>query len=414
MFGHIIKRWVFTALSLVLFWVTIAVPASAGDYYVSTLVGKHVVGYQGWFSCPGDKSGRGWGHWFRSGPPSASSLATDMWPDTSGFDRDELCPTSLRLPSGETANLFSSENPRTVARHFRWLRDYGIDAVALQRFEMRLTDPKVMAHTNTVLQNVLSAATETSRGFLVMYDLTGSGPDVVERVEEDWTRLTRDQKITSSAAYVHHKGKPVVGLWGMGFADREITLDDSLRLLKFFKGNATTIGGVPTHWRTLGRDSHKEAGWAEVYRSFDIVSPWLVGRFANNRDADVFVHSEMVADIAETERSKIEYMPVLYPGFSWYNLQNAKPGSFNIVPRHCGDFYLRLAEAELQIGAKMLYTAMFDEVNEGTAIFKVVPHKAGIPTGTNLLTLDDGNCKMESDGYLKLAGFVTEALRRAK
>ena len=58
-----------------------------------------------------------------------------MWPDTSGFDRDELCPTSLRLPSGETANLFSSENRKTVARHFRWLKDYGVDVVALQRFE---------------------------------------------------------------------------------------------------------------------------------------------------------------------------------------------------------------------------------------------------------------------------------------
>ena len=149
-----------------------------------------------------------------------------------------------------------------------------------------------------------------------MYDLTGSGRDAVERVEEDWTSLTRERKITSSAAYVHHKGKPVVGLWGMGFADREITLDDSLELLKFFKGNVTIIGGVPTSWRTLGKGSRTEAGWAEVYRSFDIISPWLVGRLTNNRDADAFVNGEMAADIAEAERNKIEYMPVLFPGFS--------------------------------------------------------------------------------------------------
>ncbi len=62
----------------------------------------------------------------------------------------------------------------------------------------------------------------------------------------------------------------------------------------------------------------------------------------------------------------------------------------------------------------MIYTAMFDEVNEGTAIFKVVTHKTGIPASAKLATLDDGNCNIESDGYLKLAGTVTKSLSRLK
>ena len=75
---------------------------------------------------------------------------------------------------------------------------------------------------------------------------------------------------------------------------------------------------------------------------------------------------------------------------------------------------MNLARAELKLGVRMIYSAMFDEVNEGTAIFKVVTHKTGAPVGLKLTTLDDGNCHMESDGYLKLAGTVTKSLSHLK
>ena len=174
------------------------------------------------------------------------------------------------------------------------------------------------------------------------------------------------------------------------------------------------IGGVPAYWRTLDKDSRREAGWAEIYRSFDIISPWTVGRFLNRREADDFINNVMSRDIAEVKRYGVEYMPVIFPGYSRYNAANGKEIAFNRILRDCGNFYSHLAHAEIKTGATMLYTAMFDEVNEGTAIFKVAAHKTGVPVGVSLSTLDDGNCKMESDGYLKLAGTVTEALRRAK
>jgi hypothetical protein len=90
-----------------------------------------------------------------------------MWPDTSGFDQDELCPTGLTLPSGQQAYLFSAENSKTVARHFRWIRDYGIDAVAVQRFASDLV-PKPVRHADIVLHNVIAAAKATGRGFFIM------------------------------------------------------------------------------------------------------------------------------------------------------------------------------------------------------------------------------------------------------
>ena len=37
-------------------------------------------------------------------------------------------------PDGRQAELFSSDNARTVLRHFQWMRDYGIDGAWLQQF----------------------------------------------------------------------------------------------------------------------------------------------------------------------------------------------------------------------------------------------------------------------------------------
>ena len=215
----------------------LAMPCSAqtaAHHYFTSLIGMHVAGYQGWFSCPGDRTGLGWRHWFQGRPPAPPKLAIDMWPDTYGFDPDELCPTGLTLPSGQQAYLFSAENPKTVSRHFRWMKDYGIDAVAVQRFASELI-PKTVRHVDIVLQNVIAAAKATGRGFFIMYDLSGSDPEMVGRVEEDWKKLTSDPDITKEPSYVHHNGKPVVALWGTGFADRPITYEQSATLINFFK-----------------------------------------------------------------------------------------------------------------------------------------------------------------------------------
>ena len=93
-----------------------------------------MFGYQGWFACPGDGSPLdAWEHWFRRGaPPSGASLRVDMWPDVSELSAGERCATSLQLPDGRPAQLFSAYNPRTVDRHFQWLEDYELAGVFLQ------------------------------------------------------------------------------------------------------------------------------------------------------------------------------------------------------------------------------------------------------------------------------------------
>jgi hypothetical protein len=103
------------------------------------------------------------------------------------------------------------------------------------------------------------------------------------------------------------------------------------------------------------------------------------------------------------------YMPVVFPGFSWANLKkDAKP---NQIPRNGGSFLWRQAYNARQAGATMLKIAMFDEVNEATAVFKIAPARADAPEQGFWLTLDADGMKLPSDWYLRLSGLITRAFR---
>jgi hypothetical protein len=386
-------------------------PASATDR-LDTLLGKHIVGYQGWFSCPGDKAQLGWRHWFRGAKPDVSQLVVDQWPDTSELNVTDRCDTGLLLRKGQHAYLFSSENPNVIEKHFAWMKRYGIDGVALQRFDSELRNPIPLKHTNIVMDNVRSAAEAEGRGFFIMYDLSGDDPDIVARVTRDWTALIQNMKLTDSPSYMRHKGKPLVGLWGLGFKDRKIDAAQAEALIHFFRTSAapaTVIGGVPSGWRTLTGDSRAEPAWSDVYRSLDVISPWTVGRFADRVEAARFMKDYVIADMAETKRLKVDYLPVIFPGMSWYNGQKGRV-PLNNIPRLCGNFYNSLARLMRAAGARMLYTAMFDEVNEGTAIFKVVTDSNETPTDSVMATLGNHDCRARSDMYLKEAGAITRSL----
>src|SRR5579862_4740220 len=86
----------------------------------STLTGKVMSGYQGWFTTPGDGSDRGWRHYSSRGQFKPGSCNIDLWPDMSELDDDEKYPTPFRHKDGAVATVFSSHHPKTVLRHFRW------------------------------------------------------------------------------------------------------------------------------------------------------------------------------------------------------------------------------------------------------------------------------------------------------
>jgi hypothetical protein len=385
----------------------------------TTLDRKLMFGYQGWFACPSDGSPiAAWEHWFVRGQPArAATLRVDMWPDVSELSAEERCETPLTLPSGATAQLYSAYNPKTVDRHFRWMQEYGLAGVFLQRFTVRLGNPAILGFRDGVARNVQSAAESNGRVFAIMYDISGHPREtVVDDVKRDWVHLVDTLHVTSSPQYLHHRGRPLLAIWGLGFVDRSPTPEQAAELIDFFKNHpdpryrVTLLGGVPARWRTLSRDSKTDPRWAAVYRSFDILSPWSVGRFRDDSGIDRFYAEEVREDMVEARRLRIDYLPVVFPGFSWHNMNPTAP--FNRIPRRGGRFYWRQVGRALQAGTTMLYGAMFDEVDEGTAMFKVAASRRAAPADVPLVTLDQDGEQLPTDWYLRLAREAQKALIR--
>lgn len=379
-----------------------------------TLYGKLLMGYQGWFACPGDGSPMNrWVHWFDAQTPTADNVTVDFWPEVSELDPDELFPTGMTLADGSTAKVYAAWKQKTVVRHFRWMKDNNLDGVFLQRFTSELGNPSNFGWRNQVASNVWAGAEWYGRVFGIMYDVSGQNEStLVSRLTNDWAYLANTMHITNSARYIRHKGKPVVTIWGFGFETRSNTPADAQAVISFFKAaGCTVMGGVPTYWRTLTGDSQTNAAWASAYRSFDIISPWSVGRFNSLTGADNFKANLILPDLADCNTHRIDYMPVLFPGFSWYNLQNGA-SALNQIPRNGGTFYWRQAYNAISAGCTMLYGAMFDELNEGTSMFKMVANAADLPVQGSFVPLNtDGYTNLPSDWYLRLADQASRMLR---
>ncbi|MCX6550535.1 MAG: xylosidase, partial [Acidobacteria bacterium] len=58
----------------------------------------------------------------------------------------------------------------------------------------------------------------------------------------------------------------------------------------------------------------------------------------------------------------------------------------------------------VRLASTMLYGAMFDEVDEGTAMFKLTETDRAAPVETRFLTLDADGEAVPKDWYLRLAG----------
>src|SRR5262249_1424722 len=209
---------------------------------------------------------------------------------------------------------------------------------------------------------------------------------LISALTNDWSYLVNTQHVMNSPSYLFHKGKPVVAIWGFGFSGRSDTPAQAQAAVAWFKGaGCTVMGGVPTNWRTLTGDAQTHPAWSNAFRAFDVVSPWSVGRYSNNSGADNYRTGITVPDLADCTAHGIDYLPVIFPGFSWTNL-NAGP--YNQIPRNGGNFYWRQAYNAVRSSCTMIYGAMFDEVDEGTAMFKIAPTTTDQPAQGNWVPLN--------------------------
>jgi hypothetical protein len=248
------------------------------------------------------------------------------------------------------------------------------------------------------------------RLFAIMYDISGySTNTLVSKLTNDWLYLVNTQQVTNSSSYLRHKGKPVVAIWGFGFSGRPDVPQQAQAAIDWFKSaGCTVMGGLPTNWRTLNNDAQTNPGWSNVFRSFDVISPWSVGRYGNISEVDNFRVNQIIPDLADCTSHGIDYLPVIFPGFSWTNLNN---GPFNQIPRAGGTFYWRQAYNAIRSNCTMLYGAMFDEVDEGTAMYKLVPTAAQLPAQGKFVPLNIDGYNLNSDWYLRLADQAGRMLR---
>ena len=383
--------------------------------------GLVMAGYQGWFRTPEDQSGAKWVHYGADGKFDKNHNTIDFWPDVSAYKK--TYNTEFKFADGTTAQVFSSYDKSTTDLHFKWMKDYGVDGVFMQRFfgvTKRIDNPN--RSEDVILKNAINAAETNNRAIAVMYDLSGLNPktDDCSFVIEDWKTIVDNLKATQSKNYLHHNGKPLVAIWGLGFPDRpyDIRKIGINRLIDFLKndpeyGGCSVLLGVPTYFRELDKDCLPDPYLHEVIKSADIVLPWMVQRFTPLLHQDeIRYRDHVMADIKWAKENKVDYVPLIYPGFSWHNLSKRNPGlarhtSYGAIPRVGGKFFWDLAYNAISAGAEMIYVAMFDEVDEGTAIIPILNKP---PNSKDAQFV--GNDDVPADLYLFLTGQAAKMLRK--
>jgi hypothetical protein len=391
--------------------------------YTSTK-GLIMAGYQGWFRAPGDGSGEVWGHYGTKGRFDDEHTTIDFWPDVREYEK--TYETSFLNADGTPARVFSSVDKSTTDLHFKWMKEYGVDGVFMQRFfgvARQYTNHK-KSH-DVILKNAIEAAQTNDRAIALMYDLSGlkaTGEDC-SVIIEDWKMLVDKHKLTNQGeeqSYLYHNGKPLVAIWGVGFPDRPYNIRNIglNRLIDFLKndpvyGGCSVLLGVPTYFRDLDKDCVKDPYLHELIESADIVLPWMVQRFTplvHKHKQHLLDH--VLADLKWSKDKGVDYMPIAYPGFSWSNLAKVEKGVadytiYGAIPRMGGRFYWDQLCTYIAAGTSMIYVAMFDEIDEGTAIMKV----SDTPPNSNKTQFVDNDGR-PSDHYLWLTGKAAKMLRK--
>ena len=355
-------------LALTTPWLT-TYPTSTADS--STLQGKTMAGYQGWFSCPNDLNDQGWVHW-SSGTPFAVIPGFPTWPDVSFYPANSQyagarCKAdNVLTQSGNQAYVYSSANPDVVAQHFSWMQQYNIDGAWVQRFLGGGNVPG--SHPEWVLAHVRKYAAQYQRLWAIEYDVSElTDANVVATIEADWKWLNDSAHIRQDGNYVHNAGKPVVIVWGLQ-CRRSLfpTPDNANTLINFLKndpvyGGNYVVGGICNQYNT------DPAAWTAHIRLYDGLLVWQ----PQNNAAD---HAQFTSW-----------------GIDWY--PHAWAGHHSAGQEYWTNIYNIVAA-----GADRFFIGMFDEYGENTAI---IPISDDPPTLTPAMLTNQGQ---PSTWWLQLSG----------
>jgi hypothetical protein len=363
------------------------VASNTGD-----VVGKVIVGYQGWFSGYNDSSPNGnWSHYTSSGTPSSTNISIVSWPDMRGYTTSYQTGFA-NLGNGQPAKLFSSWDQQTVNEHFLSMQRAGIDGAALQRFGSWLTPGSTRkSQVDGIATKVMSAAQTYGRKFYVMYDCKAT-----DAVQADWTNtVIASLHLTSSSSYAQQNGKPVVCFWGVGDPGRG-TPDEWATTINWFKAQGCyVIGGVLHTWTG-------DTANAAAYNACNMIMPWIVGAISNISQADAYYTNHTIPDMAYCAAHGMDYQ------------QAVAPGTLGNHYRLHGNLMWEQFYNAIRGHVQGIYISMFDEFNEGNQIAKTAENAAMIPTdatGAVAVTLDEDGTVCSSDYYIRLTGDGTKMLK---
>ena len=371
--------------------------------------GLVMAGYQGWFSAPGDGGNRGWYHYQgRDGTFRPGSTNVDMWPDVSEYTKTYESP--FTFSDGTKARLFSPRDLSTVDTHFRWMKEYGIDGVFVQRFIVDQKWPLGKAHHDIVLDNAMRCGAKYDRAVCVMYDLSGMNAGDEQVLIRDIQDLARKYSLfdhVKCPQYLYHNGKPLVSVYGVGFNDdRKYGFNNTEKIITELKRlGFSVMMSVPAYWRTGGGDTMNDPRLIQQIKMVDILLPWLVGRY-DEQSFPAF-QQRILDDMRWCQVNHIDYVPLCFPGFSWNNMNYPKKNNVSI-PRNKGSFYKKQLDFNVTHGAQMLYIAMFDEIDEATAIFKIARKVPKGKKGSKFVKLERG---VDPGYYMQLTGEAAKQLK---
>jgi len=278
--------------------------------------GLVMAGYQGWFNTPGDGAGRGWYHYEKKGVFAPGSCTIDLWPDVSVYEK--LYKTEFRYEDGTSASVFSAYDASTTDTHFRWMEEYGLDGVFMQRFVAEIANNSGRRHFNTVLDNAMAAANKYNRAICVMYDLSGMPADGPRILLRDIQKIAAKYKLfkhSANPSYLYQNGKPLVTVWGVGFNDnRDYGFEEAEEIIEGLKALGFSVMlGVPTYWRELINDAIPNDRLHQLITSCDIVMPWFVGRYS--QETYPSFHDLIKDDLIWVKEHNVAYAPLCFPGF---------------------------------------------------------------------------------------------------
>lgn len=382
---------------------------TGGSSY-SEFKGKSVAGYQAWFGTGGKNDN--WSHWGSgkvdssdgSSWPKKNNHSIDIYPTVDEYPDSALAQTGFaNLGDGSASKLFDSKDQAVIDTHFKWMKEYGIDGAAVQRFSTVITGKTISGNPeNHLYGKIKSAAEKYDRIFYVMYDISGGLADTyIDDMKFDWIyNVEHGCELLNSDSYATVNGKPVVCIWGLGVEERPTNGYNDI--VNFFKSRGCyVILGVNDNWRT-------QNNYIEVFKQADMISPWYVGRFGDSAGVDSFYSNNTQPDINFCKNNGLDYYPVIFSGFSWATWQNGKP---NMTPRNAGNFLWYQAYKLKQMGLDSVYFAMFDEYDEGTAIMKNASDYFEIPTDQYFVTASADGYWLSNDFQLRTSGNIVKMMK---